>query len=112
MRNLQAGTGLDDGRLIVELRMSFDVQVGVDTNVDTRKPFKWMSWGLPVEVVLCVAGKAEIGPYYVSKQRERSLACLEVAHQGHERVALLDDFEKAVVDIYGVAARRDVPVDV
>ena len=43
MRNLQSNTRLDDDRLIVELCVTLDVQVGVDAYIDTRKSFKWMS---------------------------------------------------------------------
>jgi hypothetical protein len=43
MRNLQSSTRLDDDRLIIELCMTLDVQVSIDTDADSRKSFKWVA---------------------------------------------------------------------
>ena len=40
-----------------------------------------------------------------------ALPRLEIAHQGHERVALLHDLKEALVDIDGMAAGGGVAVD-
>ena len=64
-----------------------------------------------VDVVIHMAGKAEIGPYRVGEKSEAALARLEIAHEGCEHVALLGDLDEALIDIDGVAARGDVAVD-
>ena len=50
-------------------------------------------------------------PHKVGKQREATLARLEIGHPGEQRVALLDDLDEVLVDIHRVPTRGDVAVD-
>ena len=71
--------------------------------------------GLPetllVDVVIHMAGEAEIGPYRIGEKSEAALARFEITHERGEQVALLGDLDEALIDIDGVAARGDIAVD-
>jgi hypothetical protein len=59
-----------------------------------------------------VAREAKVCPDDVGEKGKRALPRLEVTHQGHERVAFLDDLKKVLVDIDCVTAGCHIAVDV
>jgi hypothetical protein len=58
-----------------------------------------------------MAGKAEIGPHRIGEESPSAFARFEIAHESGEHVGVLGDLDEALIDIDGVATRRDVAVD-
>jgi hypothetical protein len=102
--DLERGARLDDGRLIIDLGVRFDAEVGVNIDHRIGKVGERMPRRLPVEVVMRMAWESEIRPNYIGEHSERAFARLEIAHPGEQRVALLDDLEEAVIDVDSVVA--------
>jgi hypothetical protein len=59
-----------------------------------------------------VAREAKVCKDNISEKGKRAFPRLEISHQGHEGVALLDDLEEVVVDLDGMATSSDVTVDI
>jgi len=64
-----------------------------------------------IDVVVQMAGKAEIGPHRIGEESPSALARFEIAHERGERVGVLGDLDEALIDIGGMPARRDIAVD-
>ena len=60
--------------------MCLDVQVGVDTYVDTRESIEGTPRRLAIKIVFGMAGKAKVLPHHIGEQRKSTLARLEIAH--------------------------------
>src|SRR4029077_9712028 len=102
---------LDDGRLIIDLGIRLDVQIAFDGHIEVRQSGKRIARYVSIHVKASLAIEGQILPYNVGEEGKWAFSRFEIAHQGHERVALLHDLKEVLVDIDGMAAGGDVAVD-